>query len=146
MVPQTAQDNILEMKDLAFSYDGSTPVLRGITIHISKGQKIGIIGPSGSGKTTIINLICGFYREFEGEFNIFGQPASAIPLASLRKRIAVVPQGQSLFRGSIAENVRYGKLDADTDQIERALSEARLFDSEKELRKKAPKLATWDRN
>ena len=136
-VPKTAQAAILEMKDLTFSYNAGAPVLRGISIHVSKGQKIGIIGPSGSGKTTIINLICGFYRAYEGEFNIFGEAASTIPLSSLRKRIAVVPQGQSLFRGSIAENVRYGKLDADMNQIERALSGARLFDSEKELKEGA---------
>lgn len=134
---RTTQDTVLEMKDLTFSYGAGSPILRGISIRVRKGQKIGIIGPSGSGKTTILRLVCGFYREYEGEFSLFGQSAPAIPLASLRKRIAVVPQGQSLFRGSIAENVRYGRLDADRSQIEHALSGARLLDTVKELKEEA---------
>ena len=116
------------MENLSFSYFPGKPVLQGVELHVKPGEHVGVIGPSGCGKTTLLRLICGLYQGYEGDLRVLGRPVSTTPLEELRGDIAVVSQEPHLFRGTIAENVRYGKLDATDAQVEQALRDARLWD------------------
>lgn len=124
---QRTGDTVL-MENLQFAYTPEKPVLKGVDLHVKSGEHVGVIGPSGCGKTTLLRLICGLYQGYEGNLEVLGCPVATTPLAELRAGIAVVSQEPSLFRGTIAENVRYGKLDATDSQVEQALRDARLWD------------------
>ena len=113
---------------LSFAYTPGNPVLQGVDLHIRLGEHVGIIGPSGCGKTTLLRLICGLYQGYEGDLEVLGCPVARTPLEELRGKIAVVSQEPNLFRGTIAENVRYGNLNATDAQVEQALRDARLWD------------------
>lgn len=126
-VKQQTGDTVL-MENLQFAYTPEKPVLKGVDLHVKSGEHVGVIGPSGCGKTTLLRLICGLYQGYEGNLEVLGCPVATTPLAELRAGIAVVSQEPSLFRGTIAENVRYGKLDATDSQVEQALRDARLWD------------------
>ena len=126
-VKQQTGDTVL-MENLQFAYTPEKPVLKGVDLHVKSGEHVGVIGPSGCGKTTLLRLICGLYQGYEGNLEVLGCPVATTPLAELRSGIAVVSQEPSLFRGTIAENVRYGKLDATDSQVEQALRDARLWD------------------
>lgn len=124
---QRTGDTVL-MENLQFAYTPEKPVLKGVELHVKSGEHVGVIGPSGCGKTTLLRLICGLYQGYEGNLEVLGCPVATTPLEELRSGIAVVSQEPSLFRGTIAENVRYGKLDATDSQVEQALRDARLWD------------------
>ena len=124
---QRTGDTVL-MENLQFAYTPEKPVLKGVDLHVKSGEHVGVIGPSGCGKTTLLRLICGLYQGYEGNLEVLGCPVATTPLEELRSGIAVVSQEPSLFRGTIAENVRYGKLDATDSQVEQALRDARLWD------------------
>ena len=126
-VKQQTGDTVL-IENLQFAYTPEKPVLKGVDLHVKSGEHVGVIGPSGCGKTTLLRLICGLYQGYEGNLEVLGCPVATTPLAELRSGIAVVSQEPSLFRGTIAENVRYGKLDATDSQVEQALRDARLWD------------------
>ena len=126
-VKQQTGDTVL-MENLQFAYTPEKPVLKGVDLHVKSGEHVGVIGPSGCGKTTLLRLICGLYQGYEGNLEVLGCSVATTPLAELRAGIAVVSQEPSLFRGTIAENVRYGKLDATDSQVEQALRDARLWD------------------
>ena len=105
-------DNIdsIEFSDIDFSYNknNENTVLKNINLKMNKGQTIGIIGATGSGKTSIINLIPKFYNIDKGSLKINGIDINEISDKSLRKCIALVPQKNTLFTGSIADNIRWG--------------------------------------
>ena len=124
---QRTGDTVL-MENLQFAYTPEKPVLKGVELHVKSGEHVGVIGPSGCGKTTLLRLICGLYQGYKGNLEVLGCPVATTPLEELRSGIAVVSQEPSLFRGTIAENVRYGKLDATDSQVEQALRDARLWD------------------
>lgn len=126
-VKQQTGDTVL-MENLQFAYTPEKPVLKGVDLHVKSGEHVGVIGPSGCGKTTLLRLICGLYQGYEGNLEVLCCPVATTPLEELRSGIAVVSQEPSLFRGTIAENVRYGKLDATDSQVEQALRDARLWD------------------
>ena len=91
---------------------------------IDPGEIVALVGPSGAGKTTIANLVPRFYQPQEGRVRIDGIDIAAIRLDSLRGQIAIVPQDPQLFRASILENIRYGRLDATDEQVRQAAIEA----------------------
>ncbi|MCI9545241.1 MAG: ABC transporter ATP-binding protein [Lachnospiraceae bacterium] len=127
-------------RDVCFSYaHSSSPALEGITFSAEKGQVIGIIGGTGSGKSTLVNLIPRFYDADSGAVEVDGHPVKDYPLQQLRRKIGVVPQRAVLFRGTIRENMRWGKEDASEEEIWRALdvAQAREF-----VKKKEEKLET----
>ena len=125
---QESVGEAVAMENLSFSYLPGEPVLQGVELHVKPGEHVGVIGPSGCGKTTLLRLICGLYQGYEGDLRVLGRPVSATPLEELRGDIAVVSQEPHLFRGTIAENVRYGRLDATDAQVEQALRNAQLWD------------------
>ena len=118
----------VEFKNVSFSYPtrNDVEVLKNISITVLSGQKIALVGQSCGGKSTIVQLLLRFYNTGGGSIYIDDIPLENIPLYSLRKEIGIVPQDVILFGGSILENIRYGKTDADFEEIKEA---ARLSNS-----------------
>lgn len=103
--------------DVVFGYTSNVTVLKGINVYAKPGQKIAFVGSTGAGKTTITNLINRFYDIKSGSITYDGIDVKLIQKADLRHSISVVLQDTQLFTGTIADNIRYGNLDADMDQI-----------------------------
>ena len=107
----------IDVKDVTFSYEEGKPVLKNISTHASSGEKLAFVGSTGAGKTTITNLINRFYEIEEGEITIDGINIKDIKKEDLRSSMAFVLQDVKLFVGTIADNIRYGKLDATEEEI-----------------------------
>ncbi len=111
----------IEFDRVNFAYDGDTPVLTDVSFQILPGQVAAIVGPSGTGKTTIAGLIPRFYDPLSGSIRIDGTDVRAYTLKSLRDQISIVLQDTQLFRGTIWDNIAYGRPDASPeDTIEAA--------------------------
>lgn len=123
----------IDFKNVAFSYNDKTEVLKNINISINKGETVALVGPSGSGKTTFCNLIPRFYEVNEGSITIDGKDIRSLTLASLRRNIGVVQQDVYLFSGTIAENIIYGKPNASREEIIQAAKLANAHDFIMEL-------------
>jgi ABC-type multidrug transport system fused ATPase/permease subunit len=113
---------------VSFSYPDGTQVLQDITFEARPGQMIAVVGLTGAGKTTLVSLIPRFYTPSTGRVLIDGLDVRSYRLRSLRERIAIVPQDAVLFSGTIADNLRYGKLDATREQVEAAARAAHAHD------------------
>ncbi|HEY5257696.1 MAG TPA: ABC transporter ATP-binding protein [Candidatus Baltobacteraceae bacterium] len=110
---------------VTFSYAaGDPPALDDIDAAIEAGEIVALVGPSGAGKTTLVNLVPRFYIPQKGRVTLDGVDLADVTLSSLRGAIAIVPQDPQLFRASIAENIRYGRLDARDDEVRAAAREA----------------------
>jgi ATP-binding cassette subfamily B protein len=107
----------LEVRDLTFGYNGR-PVLQNIHLQVAHGETIGIVGRTGSGKSTLLALITRTFEPPSGTIFLDGRPIETIPLRELREWIGVVPQETFLFSESIAENIRFGKAEASSDEVE----------------------------
>jgi ATP-binding cassette subfamily B protein/subfamily B ATP-binding cassette protein MsbA len=105
---------------VSFAYDAKKPVLNEVTFTAQPGQTVAIVGPTGAGKTTIINLIQRFYDVADGAVFIDGVDVRDVTQDGLRAQMGVVPQDSFLFSATIAENIRYGKLDATDAEVEAA--------------------------
>jgi len=113
----------IRFENLSFAYDAE-PVLREVNVEIPIGQVIALVGPSGAGKSTFASLIPRFYDPLSGRITIDGIDLRDFTKKNLREHIAVVPQMPSLFSGTIAENIRLGRLDATEEQIIEAATKA----------------------
>lgn len=102
---------------VSFAYDEDTKVLNDVSFRIKPGESIALVGPTGAGKTTIVNLISRFYDVQEGNIFIDGNNIKEVSIESLRKQMGIMTQDNFLFSGTIADNIRYGKLDATDDEI-----------------------------
>ncbi|MGN4443766.1 ABC transporter ATP-binding protein [Bacillus cereus group sp. MYBK79-1] len=123
-VPKQIEGQI-DFKNVSYSYTKNNEyVLKDISFSISKGEKVGIIGSTGSGKSTLAKLLPRLYDVDQGEICIDGINVKAYDLQKLRASIGFVPQKALLFSGSIEENLRYGKEDATSDELEVAASSA----------------------
>lgn len=119
----------IEFQKVSFKYkEKSEYVLKSISLTIKQGERIAFVGASGIGKTTLCSLIPRFYELNEGKILIDGKDIKDICPQSLRKNIGIVQQDIYLFAGSIVENIRYGKLDADMEQIVEAAKQANAHD------------------
>lgn len=107
----------VQFKNVTFSYDGIRNVLKGVSFEVHPGEMIGLVGPSGSGKSTLVNLICRFYDVSNGQILMDWHEIRALDLVTLRRQIGVVLQEPYLFRGTIAENIAYGRPDVNLDEI-----------------------------
>jgi subfamily B ATP-binding cassette protein MsbA len=128
--PSPVQKHIegdISFEDVSFGY-GNGPVLKQLNFHVAKGEIAAIVGPSGAGKTTLINLIMRFYDPGSGSIRVDGIDIRNYSLRSLRSQIGVVTQNTVLFNESIADNIRYAKLDATRDEIVEASKMAHAFD------------------
>ncbi|MBP2643341.1 MAG: putative transporter ATP-binding protein [Firmicutes bacterium] len=106
--------------DVNFSYTKDKKILKNLSLKTKKGQVIAIVGPTGSGKTTIVNLLTKFYDIDSGRILIDGENIDNIKRSSLRRTISIVLQDTYLFSESIRENIRYGSLSANDEQVEQA--------------------------
>ncbi len=118
----------IEFRNLAFRYPsgGREPALRDVSLRIPAGSTLGIVGPVGSGKTTLASVIPRLYEVGDGQLFLDGVDVNRIPLATLRRSIAMVPQDSFLFSMSLAENVGYGLLTPDREAVEAAAERAQL--------------------
>ncbi len=108
-----------------FSYSPEEPpVLDDFSAEIEAGQIVALVGPSGAGKTTIVNLVPRFYEPQGGRITLDGIDLADVRLADLRGAIGIVPQEAQLFRGTILENIRYGRLEAADQEVRAAAREA----------------------
>lgn len=119
LVPENVTGH-LSFRHIHFSYVPGEPVLKDFNLEVKPGQKIAIVGKTGSGKTTIINLLTRFYETDSGEILIDGINIRDITKDSLRKNIAIVLQDTVLFTDTIGANIRYGRLDATDEEVQRA--------------------------
>jgi len=118
-------DGGIRYENVTFAYSPSgSPVLANFDAQIEAGQIVAIVGPSGAGKTTIVNLVPRFYEPQSGRVTLDGVDLARLSLGQLRGAIAIVPQEPLLFSGTIAENIRYGRLEATQPEIEAAAREA----------------------
>lgn len=102
---------------VAFSYDGETPVLRDVSFEVQPGQLVGVVGHTGSGKSSLVSLIPRFYDPSVGTVRIDGVDVRDYKLHELRRQIAYVLQDTVLFRGTIRDNIAFGRPDADHEEI-----------------------------
>lgn len=112
-----AIDGEVAFHKITFEYKPGEPVLSNISLEAKVGQMVAIVGPSGAGKTTIANLIPRFYEPTQGYVSIDGIDIKTVTLDSLRKQIGIVPQETVLFNGSVYDNILYGDLDANYDEV-----------------------------
>ena len=103
-----------------FGYDSGRPILHDISLYAKPGQKIAFVGATGAGKTTITNLINRFYDVDQGSITYDGIDVRLIRKADLRRSLSIVLQDTHLFTGTIADNIRYGKLDASMEEVVQA--------------------------
>ena len=107
----------VEFENVSFSYEPDEMVLKNVGLKVNPGELVAFVGPSGAGKTTMINLIARFYDPVSGRIKIDDYDLRAIKLSVFRKQLGIVPQETILFRGTIAENIAYGKNDASMEEI-----------------------------
>ncbi|XP_069110560.1 ATP-dependent translocase ABCB1-like [Argopecten irradians] len=119
-------DGNIEFKDVDFCYPArpDTQVLHGLTLKVKVGQTAALVGSSGSGKSTVVQLIQRFYDTLAGQVLLDGHDITTLNVNWLRKQIGVVSQEPVLFGTSVAENIRYGRLDVTMEEIETAAREA----------------------
>lgn len=123
------EQGTLEFQQVTFSYPGAEePALTNISFTAKQGEVTAIIGGTGSGKSTLVNLIPRFYEVTSGCIRVNGVDIREAPQSEIRSKIGFVPQKAMLFTGSIAENIRFGKLNASQDEIEHAARIAQAED------------------
>ncbi len=123
-------------EDVDFSYEQRAGTLTGVSFEAAPGQVTGIVGPTGAGKTTLVSLIPRFYDPARGRVTIDGHDIRDLDVDSLRAQISIVLQEPLLFSGTIAENIRYGRLDASDDEVVEAARAANAHDFIMRLPKK----------
>ena len=117
---KTVENGSVEFSNVSFGYGKNSKVLNNINIKIESGQMIGIIGNTGSGKTTFISLIARLYDATEGSVKVGGKDVRDYNLTALRNEVSVVLQKNTLFSGTVAENLRWGNPEATDEEIKAA--------------------------
>ncbi len=118
----------VEFDHVNFSYRSGIPVLKDVCFIVQPGQTIALVGPTGAGKTSMAGLISRFYDVCEGRILIDGTDIREVTQSSLRSQIGVVPQDPFLFTGTIADNIRFGRLDATDEEVMEAARQANAHD------------------
>ncbi len=111
-----------------FAYDPLHPVLHQVDLVAESGQTVALVGPTGAGKTTIASLIARFYDVTGGRVTIDGVDVRDVTINSLRSQLGIVPQNSFLFSGTVADNIRYGRLTATDEEVEQAARLANAHD------------------
>ncbi|MBQ8316672.1 MAG: ABC transporter ATP-binding protein [Lachnospiraceae bacterium] len=104
-------------ENVTFAYEEGKDVLKNVSFTVKAGESVALVGPTGAGKSTIVNLISRFYNVNQGRVLIDGQDISKVTLHSLRSQMGIMLQDSFIFSGTIEDNIRYGKLDATTEEI-----------------------------
>lgn len=117
--------------NVSFGYEPDKPVLQNVSLEARPGQTIALVGPTGAGKTTVINLLSRFYDVTSGTISIDGRDIRSVQQASLRAQLGIVLQDTFLFSGTVMDNIRYGRLDADDEAV---IEAARLANADRFIR------------
>ncbi len=107
----------VEFKNVSFSYEEGSKILKDVNFTAQCGETYAIVGPTGAGKTTIVNLISRFYNVDSGEILIDGVDISKVTLHSLRKQMGIMMQDSFIFAGTIMDNIRYGNMEATDEEV-----------------------------
>ena len=126
--PRHPKDASVSLKDVHFSYDGKTDVIKGVSLKIQPGQMVAFVGPSGGGKSTLANLICRFFDVQSGSVRVGGADVRDIPKEELMDTISFVFQNSRLLKGSILDNVRLGRAQATEAEVLAVLKAAQCMD------------------
>ena len=120
----------LTFRDIGFAYPSrpECQILKDISFHVEPGKKLALVGPSGTGKSTIASLILQFYHPNKGQIFYDDKSSDLLSLTDIRNQVAIVPQDVLLFGGTIRENIGYGQLEADADEIIQAAKRAHAHD------------------
>lgn len=121
-------DGNISIENVYFSYVKERPLIEGFSLEAKSGERIAIVGPTGCGKTTLINLLMRFYDVDSGTIRIDGQDISGVTRASLRRNYGMVLQDTWLRRGTVRENIAYGRPDATDEEVIAAAKAARIHD------------------
>jgi len=105
----------IDFNHVTFAYEEGVNILEDFDLHVKKGETIALVGPTGAGKTTVINMLTRFYDVQKGSVTIDGKDVREVTLDSLRKEVGVLMQDPFIFKGTVLENIRYGRPDA-TDE------------------------------
>jgi len=127
-VPLAPPDWTVRFAHVDFAYEPARPILQDLDFEIPAGKTVAVVGPSGSGKSTLARLLYRFYDIQGGAISIGGQDIRAVPQASLRTAIGIVPQDTVLFNDTIAYNIAYGRPGATHDEVVAAAKAARIHD------------------
>lgn len=119
-------DSSVDFENVHFGYNPDKIIVNDFTAHVEPGQKVAIVGPTGAGKTTMVKLLMRFYDVNSGAIKIDGHNIKDFNRAELREMFGMVLQETWLFNGSIADNIKYGKLNASQKEIEEAAKAARI--------------------
>lgn len=115
--PQHPKDGSVTLRDVHFSYDGKTEVLKGVSLHIPSGRTVALVGPSGGGKTTVSRLVARFWDCRKGRITVGGMDISKIDPEKLMSLYSIVFQDVTLFDNTIMENIRLGRRDATDEEV-----------------------------
>ena len=126
--PRHPKDASVSLKDVHFSYDGKTDVIKGVSLKIQPGQMVAFVGPSGGGKSTLANLICRFFDVQSGSVRVGGADVRDVSKEELMDTISFVFQNSRLLKGSILDNVRLGRAQATEAEVLAALKAAQCMD------------------
>lgn len=110
----------VDFDDVTFAYDEGVNILEHFDLHVKPGETIALVGPTGAGKTTVINMLTRFYDVAKGRVRIDGHDVREVTLDSLRKEVGVLMQEPFIFKGTILENIRYGRPDATDEECIKA--------------------------
>jgi ATP-binding cassette, subfamily B, heavy metal transporter len=116
----------IRFDNVHFAYDAARPILKGVSFEVPAGHTVAIVGPSGAGKSTISRLLYRFYDVQQGSVTIDGQDVRDVTQKSLRAVIGMVPQDTVLFNDTLEYNIRYGRVDATTEEVHRAADLAQV--------------------
>jgi ATP-binding cassette subfamily B protein len=111
----------LSVRGVGFAYGDGPPVLHGVNLEVTAGERLALVGPTGAGKSTLAKLMSRFYDPTEGAVSFGGVDLRRATLRSLRERIVVVPQEGYLFQGTVVDNVRLGRAGATDNEVRRAM-------------------------
>lgn len=127
-VPAPTLMSDIEFEHVDFHYEDMKAVLTDFSLKVKPGEMIALAGPTGGGKSTIVNLLCRFYEPSSGSIRIAGRDYTEYTLQSLHSKIGIVLQTPHLFSGSVRENIRYGRLQASDEAVEKAAKIAGAHD------------------
>ena len=123
----------IEFQEVTFAYTQNKPVIKNLSLNISSGNKIALVGHTGSGKSTLIKLLLRFYDTDLGKITIDNHNIKELKISYLREQIGLVSQDPYLFNGTVAENILYGNVEANHEQMRKAAIAAHADDFVKGL-------------
>ena len=126
--PKHPKDGSVGLKDVVFSYDGTTDVINGVSLRIPSGSTVALVGPSGGGKSTLASLMCRFFDVKSGSILVGGADVRDIPKEELMNTVSFVFQNSRLLKGTLLDNVKLGKPDATEEEVLTALKAAQCMD------------------